>query len=389
MDTIDDFTVVAGHTVTGAASTSLVGGKIQIVTNAGPGWTTIGATEALDLSVVGPFTSLATDLINLNITVDTPANIQAIEVQFLTGGTDYFIAFLEAPALTPGTGTTTNVTIPKSSFYSTENADWATVTGYVVSFYIASGVDATITLNDFTLSGGAGPNSLVGVGYDYRYTYYNNLTLSESNPSRIQANLVYPVVQGVALGGTASVDPQVTTMRWWRRGGTLADAWRLIGVQGNWTTLAVIGATWLAGTVTITTVYPHGFLTGQGAVIAGVTPAGYNTEAQITVTGPNTFTFPLAGDPGGPLTVAGTVQFLDIDTDTEIASAQELSLFNNQPITTISVTGETLYGQPLPFIWGPYSGTTIFGCGDINQPGYAYWCNPSNPDGWKRLTTSR
>jgi len=381
---IDGFTVDSGYSYSGVASHGIVGGSLQIVTNAGPGFSSLGHASVVDLTLVGPFQSLPSDLFNLLITVDTPANIQAIEILINTGGTDYFICLLEAPALTPGTNTQTNVQIPKSSFFGTANANWATAASYYVSFYIAPSATATILLQNFYLSGGAGPNSSVGVGYDYRWTWQNNMTLSESNPSIIQGSLVYPVVQGVALSGVASVDPQVNTMRWWRRGGTLADAWRLIGVQANLTTITVVGASWLANVATITTIVPHGFLSGQGALIAGVTPSGYNTQTQITVTGPSTFTFELLSNPGG-YTGGGTVQFLDIATDQSIASAAEVSLFNDQPITTVNSVGQTLYGQPLPCIWGPYSGTTIFGCGDPNQPGYAYWCNPSNPDGWSSI----
>ena len=71
---------------------------------------------------------------------------------------------------------------------------------------------------------------------------------------------------------------------------------------------ALIGApiqsiTWSGGIATVTTVNNHPYpLRGplQQLQIRGATPAGYNTTALCTITGENTFTYPLAIDPGGP-----------------------------------------------------------------------------------------
>lgn len=72
--------------------------------------------------------------------------------------------------------------------------------------------------------------------------------------------------------------------------------------------LALSSLVWAAGTVTATTVPA---LTGLQAgdtfitTIAGATPATYNGAVVATVTGGNSFTFPLANNPGAE-TVAGT-----------------------------------------------------------------------------------
>ena len=55
---------------------------------------------------------------------------------------------------------------------------------------------------------------------------------------------------------------------------------------------------WLNGTVTVNTVAAHGFTTGDPIVISGVIAPGYNGKFQIAVTGTNTFTYPLATNPG-------------------------------------------------------------------------------------------
>lgn len=58
--------------------------------------------------------------------------------------------------------------------------------------------------------------------------------------------------------------------------------------------------TWATGTVTVTTTVPHGFPQDSGMLvtISGATPAGFNGTYSVTVTGANTFTYPLATNPG-------------------------------------------------------------------------------------------
>ena len=60
---------------------------------------------------------------------------------------------------------------------------------------------------------------------------------------------------------------------------------------------AVSGATWSAGTVTITK-NAHGYATGDKVRHRNFVPAGYSGDYTITVTGPNAYTYALAVDPG-------------------------------------------------------------------------------------------
>ncbi len=57
---------------------------------------------------------------------------------------------------------------------------------------------------------------------------------------------------------------------------------------------------WSAGTVTATTVSPHGFTIGNTVqlTIIGAIPVGYNGTFTATITGTTTFTFPLVSNPG-------------------------------------------------------------------------------------------
>ena len=75
-------------------------------------------------------------------------------------------------------------------------------------------------------------------------------------------------------------------------------------ITGSVPEIAVTGIVWAAGVVTVTQ-NAHGYSTGNTIRLSGFTPAGYNSEYVITVTGANAYTFPLAADPGAA-TVLGT-----------------------------------------------------------------------------------
>jgi hypothetical protein len=63
-------------------------------------------------------------------------------------------------------------------------------------------------------------------------------------------------------------------------------------------------------TVTATTILPHNFLLGQlvDVTISGCTPTAYNGMYPAIVNGKNSFTYPLAADPGSPVTL-GTAAY--------------------------------------------------------------------------------
>lgn len=70
---------------------------------------------------------------------------------------------------------------------------------------------------------------------------------------------------------------------------------------------ALASLEWLLGTVTATCEVPHGLTLGSvvNLVVAGTTPSGYSGSFSCNVTGPSTFTYTLATDPGGAATAAG------------------------------------------------------------------------------------
>lgn len=98
----------------------------------------------------------------------------------------------------------------------------------------AGSPNVQLSLLDFYLSGSGGPNVTGGVPYDYRYTWYNINTGTESNPcvTMVSGLFVSPQGQPVELvipKYAFPTDPQVTHAGIYRRGGTLGDNWRLLG----------------------------------------------------------------------------------------------------------------------------------------------------------------
>lgn len=70
--------------------------------------------------------------------------------------------------------------------------------------------------------------------------------------------------------------------------------------------VTISSATWSTGVVTVTTASAHGIPSGDTVlgVIAGISPTGYDGTFSCTATGTNTFTYPLASNPGSA-TVTG------------------------------------------------------------------------------------
>ena len=63
------------------------------------------------------------------------------------------------------------------------------------------------------------------------------------------------------------------------------------------TAVNITAATWAAGVATYTAT-AHTLATGDKTTVAGITPNGYNVVGVVTVLNANTFTIPVAGDPG-------------------------------------------------------------------------------------------
>ena len=128
--------------------------------------------------------------------------------------------------------------------YDDPTYNWSNVNGYQVQIVTNDTASATVQMAALVLFGGAGPDTLGGVAYDYVSTFFNPVDGTESNPSPImtnqnppnQTNWVYPRRQPVLLNINTTTygpagqlqDGQIGYLRIYRRGGTLGDNFRRI-----------------------------------------------------------------------------------------------------------------------------------------------------------------
>lgn len=262
----------------------------------------IGSTIDLDLSQNNQVTDA--DLIVLTLQIGSPANIESIQLEFDVNGSGYTSSYYQAtisPAYYQGlldgsqtayettenqiladtlglltgqqpTGSTTaqlspsnfstgsdawaTVYIPRGNILPVGNAgapglDWSAITGWRISVQTTAAAvtgdgSSTIACNGLYLQWGYGPSSFAGTGYDWRYTYYNANTGTESSPSDEQAfsqqygylaslSAPFYLRQAAQITGQYSADPQVTHIRMYRRGGTYSSNWYQIDQFANLT----------------------------------------------------------------------------------------------------------------------------------------------------------
>jgi hypothetical protein len=159
------------------------------------------------------------------------------------------VPILQPRPLTTGSSSWSVVYIRKGDFVPVGNAgapglDWAKITGWQIQFITGNG-SITAGLNALYTQKGSGPSSYGGVGYDYRYTYFDAVTQTESNPTALQ---VFPITptnpagsstlivlrQAINVQGQYSSNPRVTHVRVYRRGGTLpGPGWLLVDQIAN------------------------------------------------------------------------------------------------------------------------------------------------------------
>lgn len=130
---------------------------------------------------------------------------------------------------------------------------------------------------------------------------------------------------------------------------------------------ATTSGSWAAGSATINTTLPHGFITGDSVVIAGVTPAGYNGTFTVTYVDADTFTYTVA-DPTGVITVQGTAT-KEVYTLTDItylrsSTNARYNIIGSWVNATVYAIGDVVKGTDSPAKWykctvaGTSSGTS-------------------------------
>lgn len=254
----------------------------------------VGVTADFNLSQNDQVTD--SDLIVVTLQVGSPANIASIRLQFDVNGSGYTSSYyyaniapayyqgnianqqlayqttqnqiladalglitgqpessttaqLQPSNISTGSDSWIAVLIPRGNFLPVGSAgqsglDWTNITGWQVviettATAITGDGSSTVAMNGLYLQWGYGPSSFAGVGYDYRYTYYNLATGTESSPSgEMEFNPQYGYLSSLAapfylrqaaqVSGYYSTDPQVTHYRVYRRGGIYANNWLLI-----------------------------------------------------------------------------------------------------------------------------------------------------------------
>lgn len=120
--------------------------------------------------------------------------------------------------------------------------------------------------------------------------------------------------------------------------------------KSNPVALALLSLTRVDAVATATTAVPHRYVNGDVVSIAGAAEAAYNGDKKVTVTGPSTFTFAVAGAPATPATgaitalfkhaaIGGTRQFWNtfatVPGSVEIAPGAREALQAGQPIPQV------------------------------------------------------
>jgi hypothetical protein len=276
--------------------------------------------------------------------------------------------------------------------------------------------DITLTFNgetittagtDFSFNGlylqwGAGPSSFAGIGYDYRFTYYNINTGTESNGSPVAeysqqfgyvASYAPLIVlrQAISVQGVYSADPQVTHVRIYRRGGIYGDNWRYVDQIAN-----VTGT----GTFTYKDIIPDAELAqAQTLVLDNDVPVTSSLQVPISTAlsapsvGPTSTTNTPYWIPGAQkLTVSDLTAVFTVNQIVDIGTPQNLEQVVVEQGGTGSfyatvrlqhATGEPVYvfsipAQPVDLVALAYG--QMWWAGDPNNPHFLYYSKPDYPE---------
>jgi hypothetical protein len=280
--------------------------------------------------------------------------------------------------------------------------NWSNVNGYQIQILMNDNSSVTINLAALVLFGGAGPDTLGGVAYDYVATFFNPVDGTESNPSQIMTNQnppnatnwVYPRRQPVLLNiNTLTYGPQgqlqdgqIGMLRIYRRGGSLGDNFRrldeipitiaagaIVPYLDTSPDYQIAGADFVSFTNDVpvpsllpvpvnTTLQAAINVTGAGAVV-NVTPvsmANISVRQQVTL-----------GNPTNILNNFETVVVLTLGEGYFTAFAQNSHAVGEQVQASYFV-GQPVYGMVIAFNKAWY-------WGDPNNPSTLYFSTGNAP----------
>lgn len=386
-----------------------------------------------------PATLQQADYIGLYLYVSDPAQVQSITLKFDCGdgsfNTDYFYrtigqgplqSFLN-PVNDPTTSATdfviadalglygqqqggisplnsglaqfTPLLMQLSDFSGSGRADfndpvfnWQAVNGYQIEIVTNDNASITVGLAALILMGGAGPDSLGGVAYDYLFTFYNNVDGTESNPCMVMSNInpplqtdwVVPRRQPVLLTMTyPKLDPQTTSLRIYRRGGTLGDNYRRVdevlitGSPQKYTDISSDADIQSADFVSFVNDVP----------VTSTLPVPVNTTLNNLILNPglqNVFPTSMANISVGQQVTIGNIAPPDgllNNSETVVvytlASDHFTAYVQNAHAVGELVYATAKYGQPVTIMAQAFE--QMWFAGDPNNPHYLYWSAKSNP----------
>lgn len=358
------------------------------------------------------------DYIELTMTLSTYANVTQILLQFdCNDGSynDYYEKTILQFGVDPSTATPSvrgtaafmppssgvasevvTVQIKKNTFLKvgsagTGSTDWSTVTDSRALIQAKNG--DTVTISNLNLLGGSGPdNSASGrQPYQYRYTYRNDATAHESNPSVPQipeAHLASVSRQPVALSNLIySTDPQVTSIAVYRAGGQFTDGeFRLIGYTPN---NSAGGTTTFSDTLLDSDIANAKIMEiDNDPPVLSTLPTALNvTFTGAGATGLQTVT--LSESVSNIVTVGTTLHVSDNDKteDVRVVSVSGANVgcyFQNVHSGTIRVTCEAVTGVPCRL--SVIAGESVYLAGDQNNPHVLYKSKSGRPEAFPVIT---
>jgi len=194
-----------------------------------------------------PTTAMVNEVFSLATGI---TNVQQLGQPTNLPGNDPTLPQIQPSQMSSGQGSWSVIYMQLGDFLPVGNAgtpgnDWSAITGWQVQVVTNTQGSTTIAFNGLYIQGNptasgvgtnAGASSYGGVGYDFRYTYYDATTMTESNgcweamfsitPSNPggESTLV-PLRQAINLSGQYSPNPRVTHVRVYARGGLYGNNW--------------------------------------------------------------------------------------------------------------------------------------------------------------------
>lgn len=266
------------------------------------------------------------------------------------------------------------IVIPVASLIrigSNQNVSLAQVGAVQVEMLITGTVN--VAIGGLWVEGGFGPDNSQGNSpYIYRHRYRSTISGAESLQGPALMSGINAFRSGVLLTIFGSSDPQVDQI----------DVERFGGANPQWNYI---------GSIANNTVVTYEDDADDG-VIATNAPLATNLFQPWPVTDRN---HSFSGNAAGVLVTLGSAGF-NVNWargSTVIVNGiytTIIAVLNNVTMLVADCVGfgtgilivvqePTIFGQPLPSLFGPFQ-ECFFGCGDPLNPGYVYWTNPSDPD---------